>query len=319
MQSQPQPALITLIKSQIFEGYLMVKSSEQRTSSNGGKYLDIYLGDLSMDINGKMWDGTVAPPKVGTVVKIRAMMQEYNNRPQLRIDKLRAADESDAGKYSMDQLVKSAPLPPDIMMGEIIARVDAIADEQLKAVVGRKLELAGPALDYYPAAQRLHHAERGGLLNHTSTMLKMAAAVCEIYPSLDSDLLAAGVILHDLSKIGELKADSMGVVEDYTRSGLLLGHIVEGVASIINVCDELGVKAELKQMLAHMILAHHDLPEYGSPRRPMFPEAEALHIIDLLDARMYEMRQAIDGALPGGFTEKIWSLERRLYRREDHD
>ena len=69
-------------------------------------------------------------------------------------------------------------------------------------------------------------------------------------------------------------------------------------------------------MLEHMILSHHDLPEYGSPKPPMFPEAEVLHILDLLDARMFEMDSALKNVAPGTFTERIWSLERRLYRRE---
>ena len=65
-----------------------------------------------------------------------------------------------------------------------------------------------------------------------------------------------------------------------------------------------------------MILSHHDLPEYGSPRRPMFPEAEVLHTLDVLDARMFEMRRELSMVKPGAFTERIWSLERRLYRRK---
>ena len=73
---------------------------------------------------------------------------------------------------------------------------------------------------------------------------------------------------------------------------------------------------ELRIMLEHMILSHHDMPEYGSPKRPMFPEAEVLHTLDMLDARMYEMQRALEAVQPGSFTERIWSLERKLYRRE---
>ena len=69
-------------------------------------------------------------------------------------------------------------------------------------------------------------------------------------------------------------------------------------------------------LLEHMVLSHHDLPEYGSPKPPMFPEAEVLHILDLMDARIFEMNRALKAAQPGGFTERIWSLERKLYRRK---
>ena len=281
-----QTQLAHLIKNQMFEGYLLVKGGEQRTSSNGSKFLDMTLADISAEVNAKMWDGNTPAPRCGQVVKVRAMMLEYNGRPQLRVDKLRPLEERD--QVDMSLLVPCAPYPPEDM---------------LKALT-------------FPAAQKLHHAEKGGLLHHTSTMLRLAEAVCAVYPTLDSDLLAAGVILHDLCKMSEMNSDEMGVVTDYTVEGMLLGHLVEGVSEIQAICDEVGVDEELKLMLSHMILSHHDLPEYGSPKPPMFPEAEILHEIDLMDARMYEMNYALRSAQPGGFTERIWSLERKLYRRK---
>jgi len=314
MQSQSQQQLLSLIKGQMFEGYLLIKGSELRASANGSKYLDLTLSDVSGDVNGKMWDVAISAPKVGSVAKIRGMMQEYKDRPQLRIDKLRMVDNEDSVDMSM--LVRVAPRKSEDMYREIVDRVDRIQDDELKSVVRLRLEEAGARIIYFPAAQKLHHAERGGLLHHMSTMLKTAEAICGIYPTLDADLLAAGVVLHDLCKLTELNANEMGVVEEYTREGMLLGHLVTGVHHILSACERLNVREELQDLLAHMILAHHDLPEYGSPRRPMFPEAEVLHVVDLLDARIYEMNNALNGVSPGGYTEKIWSLERKLYRRE---
>lgn len=314
MQSQVQPSLGGMIKGQMFEGFLLVKAAEQRTSSNGSKYLDMTLGDVSGEVNAKMWDGTAAAPGVGKVIRIRGMMLEYNGKPQLRVDKFRLALEND--KFDMSMLMPCAPEPPQNMMDYILNRADAIVDKELKALVLLRLEQAGDKIYYYPAAQKLHHAERSGLLHHTSTMLRTAQALCEIYPQLDGDLLAAGVILHDLCKLEELSADEMGVVSEYTVEGQLLGHLVQGVSALGRAAEKLGTRKELVLMLQHMILSHHDLPEYGSPRRPMFPEAEVLHIIDLLDARMFEMDYALKNTAPGGFTERIWSLERKLYKRE---
>lgn len=314
MQSQVQPSLGGMIKGQMFEGFLLVKAAEQRTSSNGSKYLDMTLGDVSGEVNAKMWDGTAAAPGVGKVIRLRGMMLEYNGKPQLRVDKFRLALEND--RFDMSMLMPCAPEPPQNMMDYILNRADAIVDKELKALVLLRLEQAGDKIYYYPAAQKLHHAERSGLLHHTSTMLRTAQALCEIYPRLDGDLLAAGVILHDLCKLEELSADEMGVVSEYTVEGQLLGHLVQGVSALGRAAEKLGTRKELVLMLQHMILSHHDLPEYGSPRRPMFPEAEVLHIIDLLDARMFEMDYALKNTAPGGFTERIWSLERKLYKRE---
>lgn len=310
-----QLQLSQVIKNQMFEGYVLVKASEQRTSSTGSKFLDMTLGDVSGEFNAKMWDGTVQPPAAGTVVKIRAMMQEYNNRPQLRVDKLRPVTEKD--NVDMSLLLPCAPYPPEDMLSVIKSRVDRMQDEELKRLVTYRLDQCGEALMYYPAATRLHHAERSGLLHHTSTMLRMADAVCGIYTQLDGDLLAAGVILHDLCKITEIRADASGVAIDYSREGQLLGHIVRGVSELDKACEALSVREETRLMLEHMILSHHDLPEYGSPKPPMFPEAEVLHVLDLLDARMFEMNRELAGVQPGCFTDRIWSLDRKLYKTKD--
>ena len=310
-----QPQLTTMIKGQVFDGFLLTRTAAQKTSSNGSKYLDMTLCDISGEVNAKMWDGFTPAPGIAQVLRVRGMMMEYNGRPQLRVDKMRPATEED--DYDMDCLTPCAPMPAGEMKAVIYERVEEIADPQLKALVKMRLNECGDRLDYYPAASKLHHAERSGLLHHTSTMLRMAKLVCEIYPHLDKDLLAAGVVLHDLCKIDEMAADELGMVSDYTVEGMLVGHLVAGVAEIARCARELGVRRELTIMLQHMILSHHDLPEYGSPKPPMFPEAEVLHVLDLLDARMFEMQRELKNAQPGGFTDRIWSLERKLYRRKD--
>ena len=310
-----QPMLAEMIKGQMFDGFLLTRAAVQRTSSNGSKFLDMTLCDISGEVNAKMWDGYTPAPAVADVLRVRGMMTEYNGKPQLRVDKMRVASESD--DYDMSALAPCAPQPAGEMLDFILNRVDAFKDSDLKALVLTRLEECGDKLNYYPAASKLHHAERSGLLHHTSTMLRMAGYVCEVYPTLDADLLAAGVILHDLCKITEMASDEIGMVSDYTAEGMLIGHLVQGVAELARCGRELGVRKETLLLLEHMILSHHDLPEYGSPKKPMFPEAEVLHILDLMDARMFEMNRALQGVQPGGFTERIWSLERKLYKRKD--
>lgn len=310
-----QPKLAEMIKNTVFDGFLMVRAAQQRTASNGSKYLDMTLTDVSGDVNAKMWDGLTPAPEVATVVRVRGMMQEYNGHPQLRVDKMRPSVEEDQVDY--EKLIPCAPRPADDMLDEILNRVDAMRNHDLKALVLKRLEEAGDKLTLMPAALKLHHAERSGLLHHTSTMLRGAQMLCELYPFLDADLLAAGVILHDLCKIEEMRSDELGMVSDYTAEGNLLGHIVMGVSELERCGRELGTNREILLLLEHMILSHHDLPEYGSPKPPMFPEAEALHTLDLLDARMNEMQRELEKIVPGCFTERIWSLDRKLYRRKD--
>lgn len=306
-----QLTVAQLVKDLRFEGFLLVRSSDQRTGSNGSRYLDMNLTDRTGEINCKVWDGNVAPPPAGTVIKVRGLVQEYNGRLQLRVERLRAAAAEDQVDLSL--LVPCAPEAPDKMRSEIEDTIDRFKSEDLRKIVREMIRLAGDKLEWFPAAQRLHHAERSGLLHHTTGMLRTAEHIIEAYPWLNGDLLRAGVILHDLSKIAEMKSDELGNVTDYTRDGLLIGHLVRGVATLAQAAKNVGVEGEMVVLLEHMIISHHGEAEYGSPRKPMFPEAEVLHWIDLLDARMNEMQGIMDRTPAGAFSEKIWSLDRRLY------
>ncbi|MEG2603385.1 MAG: HD domain-containing protein [Clostridia bacterium] len=300
-----------LQKDQRFEGFLLVRTSDQRTGGNGSKYLDLNLADQTGEINAKVWDGTISPPIPGSVVKVRGGTLEYNGRLQLRVEKLRGQEPTD--EVDLATLAPCAPEASESMLAELESTVDAFESEPLRLITRELLRRFADKLSYYPAAQRIHHAERGGLLHHTTGMLRTAKAMTALYPWLHADLLYAGVILHDLCKTEEMDSDTMGVVRDYTEEGLLLGHLVLGVTRIQEAANSLGISGEPVTLLQHMMLSHHGEAEYGSPRKPMFPEAEVLHWIDLLDARMNEMQTAIDKLKPGVFSEKIWSLDRRLY------
>ena len=307
-----QPTIGELTKDMRFEGFLLVRSSDQRTGSNGGKYLDLTLADKTGELNGKVWDGNALPPASGSVIKVRGITQEYNGRLQLRVEKLR--DVVDSDDVDMTALTASAPEKPEAMLARIQEAIDGMRSEPIARIVREALNRRMDRLPYYPAAQRIHHAERSGLLHHTTGMLALAQAILPLYPWLNADLVIAGVILHDLCKTDEMDSDALGIVRDYSESGLLLGHIVMGVELIGEVARDVGVSGEPVLLLEHMMLSHHGEEEYGSPRKPMFAEAELLHWIDLIDARMFQINAATAKLEPGVFSEKIWSLERRLYR-----
>lgn len=300
-----------------FEGFLLVRSAEQRTSSNGGKYLDMTLCDTTGDINCKMWDGTVQPPRQGSVIKVRGTVQEYNGRLQMRIERLRNPSPED--DVDASQLMPCAPEPPDSMLKEIHRAIDGMQTPELKAILRELLSMCGDKLIYYPAAQRVHHAERSGLLHHTLGVLRAAEAVLPLYPFLDADLLKAGAIAHDLSKTAEFISDNAGNVSDYSAEGQLLGHLVHGVAQVREAARRANVEGEYVLLLSHMVISHHGLPDHGSPRPPMFPEAEMLHLLDDMDAKMNEMEGVMRRTPVGAFSEKIWSLDRRLYHPRLHE
>ena len=301
-----------------FEGFLIVRSAEQRAAASGKNYLDMTLADRSGSINAKMWDGTVQPPVPGSIVKVRATGNEFNGRMQLRVEKIRAAEKKD--DVDMASLIPCAPEDPKKMLEEIVRAADHIADDDLRRITCSLLDRAGDKLLTFPAAKQMHHAERSGLLHHMTTMLRAAKAIMTVYPRLNASLLTAGVIVHDLAKIDEMDADALGLVADYSVDGKLLGHIVRGVVNIQTAAEKTGASPAKALLLQHMVLSHHGIPDYGSPIAPKFPEAEVLNTLDTLDARLYEMDEAIARAVPGGFSEKVWGLDnRQLYRIPEED
>lgn len=306
-----QLSLAQLQTGMRYEGFLLVRSCEQRKDKNGNNYLDMKLSDQSGEMECKLWDRNADPFASGTIIKVRGSITEFNGRIQLKIERIRPAVDEDA--VDRRQLIPCAPEEPKVMMEEINRTVDAFESSDLKKLTKEMLRLAGDRLMYFPAAQRLHHAEYGGLLHHTTGMLRTAEHMIKAYPFLNGDLLRAGVIMHDLGKIQEMDSDASGSVRDYTADGLLLGHLVRGVATLQEAAKNVGVEGELVLLLEHMIISHHGEAEFGSPRKPMFPEAEVLHWIDLLDARMNEMKGIMDRLPEGAFSEKVWSLDRRLY------
>lgn len=308
-----QPQLSLLQKDDRFEGFLLVRSAEKRTGSTGNPYLDMTLADSSGDMNAKVWNTTQEAPVPGAVVKVRGLITEFNGRLQFRVEKFRSAAPEDNVDLSL--LVASAPDKPEDMLKTIDNVIGGMKNDTLQKVVRYLVNGLRDRLYYYPAAQRLHHAERSGLLHHTTSMLNVASALLTCYPALDGELLKAGIIVHDLGKILEMDSDEYGNVADYTRDGLLLGHLVRGVSRVREAARECGISDddEYLLLLEHMILSHHGEAEYGSPRPPMFPEAEMLHFIDVIDARMNEMEGILARTPEGIFSEKIWSLDRRIY------
>lgn len=308
------------VKEEIID-FFMIKSVQIKAGSNGKEYLDILLGDTTGEMSSKKWN--ISPSekdkfeqfKDGDIIKVKANIKEWNGIKQADISLVRLATEEDG--VDISQFIKCAPLPAKDMYEYMINTAEAFEDEDLKKLCLKVLEENKEKLLYWPAASKNHHAEFAGLLYHMKRMLDNGKAMCTVYGDmLDKDLLLAGVILHDMEKINEIESDENGISPGYSFEGQLLGHIVQGVKSIEKNCNQLGIDEEKKIMLEHMILSHHYEPEFGSPKKPLFPEAEILHYLDIIDARMYDMEDALRNVEPGEFSERVWTLDnRRMYKR----
>ena len=293
-------------------GYFYLKTSDVRISNQNSRYLDLTLCDDSGEINAKMWnaeDGDEILFRAGTIVYAECLVKEFQGALQLRVDTIRRTTDSE--DIDISRLVPSAPEKPEEMYAYCMRIASAIDDRDLKKLTVHILEKYKEELLVYPAAKSFHHSVRSGLLYHTYTMLKGARHYTELYPSLKGDLLYSGVILHDIGKIREMDLMDCGLVSDYTTEGNLLGHITLGICMVDAAASELGVPRDKAVLIEHMILSHHYEPEFGSPKKPAFPEAEVLHYLDIVDSRLYDMEQALEATKQGEFSEKINSLEKR--------
>ncbi|MCF0123878.1 MAG: HD domain-containing protein [Ruminiclostridium sp.] len=297
--------------------FYMVKSAVFKTGSNGKQYLDMLLGDCSGEIAGKKWDigddeaSSLTQLKEGDLVKIRGVVTEWNGSRQLRIGKLRRYDPA-VDQLVMKDYVKAAPEPAEDMYEYIMAKAISIKDEDLKAMACKFLQENKEHLLYWPGAMRNHHAEMAGLLYHIKRMLMLGEKACDIYTFLKKDWVICGVILHDMEKLNELLSNEMGVSPGYSFEGKLLGHIAQGVKAVEKMGTELGIPEEKKIMLQHMILSHHYEPDFGSPVKPVFPEAEILHYLDMLDAKLFDFEDALAPVKPGEFSERVRTLDGRM-------
>lgn len=301
------------------DSFLLIKSSQVRIASNNNKYLDLEFVDKTGTINAKYWEyreGDEHKFVPNKMLKVRGKIQDWKGSFQLKIIKSREVEESDG--INIEDFVPSAPIKNVVMYDEILAYKNKISDEELKQVVEIILDEYKEKLMYYPAAKSNHHSIRSGLLYHILRMLRLGENICSVYENLNIDLVFAGIILHDIEKINEMNSNELGFVDDYSCEGKLLGHIIQGVKKLELIGEHNNISREKILLLQHMILTHHYEPEYGSPKKPMIPEAEILHYVDVMDARMYDMFEAIEDVESGEFSDRIWSLDKRqIYKTKN--
>lgn len=305
----------------LVEGFCIIKSVDVKTSSRGDSYLDMMLSDKDGEINAKLWRYSKelhGEYTANALVKVRGTIAPYNGMDQLKIDKIRPTMESD--NVDPSDFVKTALYSGEEMFAELYSIAQGFKDEDLKAIVSAILEDNRLKLLYWPAAFKLHHAVRGGLMLHTLSIVRLAQNVCKVYPFVDEELLISGAILHDIAKLTEFEVADTGIATGYSVEGNLLGHLAMGASVIDRYAEKLGINKETSILLQHMCLSHHGEPEFGAAVRPMFIEAELLSELDLMDSRVYEMKEAVEATAENDFSGRIWAMDnRKLYNHSRKD
>lgn len=288
--------------------YALIKELNEKKDKNGNGFLDlIVIGSDKKEYPAKIWrfenNGQFA---TDDVIEIEYTVDNYKGKTQLNITTIKKAPDE-----MIKDFIPSSEYDGKSVFSILLNKVNNFTDSELKAIVSQIMLDNRAALEVYPAAYRLHHAMVGGLMLHTASIVEMAEKICTIYPNINRELLLSGAILHDVAKTFEMNTAKSGLCSGYTIGGELIGHLVKGAMYIDETAKSLGIDSEKVTLLEHMVLSHHGVPEFGSPVRPMFLEAEILSSLDSLDATIFEINNATSKVEAGSFTDRQWALDNR--------
>lgn len=301
-----------LANGQEADFFALLSDKSQLTTKDGKPYWRVTFRDAKRECSFPVWSD--APHfkaatdewQVGGFYKVRALYHETAYGPQFDIRRIRAvekSDEQDGFDPAMCQRRSAFDLQE--MFDELLKLAkDKITDDPLQTLVVGLLEKHQEELLVWPAAVRNHHAFVGGYLEHVRNVANHAVQLAENYallypdmnPALDVGMVAAGGILHDIGKLLELRTSAVGA--EYTASGSLVGHILQGRDMVRDAARELDPPLDTESLLRleHIIISHQRLPEWGSPKPPMTPEALIVHFADDCDAKFMMMKTVIEEA-----------------------
>lgn len=313
MSKRTNEPIATWQEGDLVQGFALVRRREVRQDRNGRDYLDLTLADASGAIPAKAWSDSPALSQsfgAGDYVAFVGTVQSYRETPQMKLDNCRKVVEEDRLRgFDEARLIPTTKEDIDDLWRRLtrIYREEVVRPELVR-LAAETLDALGAELREHPAAKSIHHAYRGGLLEHTVSMAELALAVTGHYRDVDRDLVLLGVLFHDLGKLRELAPMPDN---DYTLPGRLVGHVVIGRDLLKERAAAIpDFPADLLLLLEHLVLSHQGKKEFSSPVEPMTFEAFVLHFIDDLDSKLAQLRAARDTG--SGFVY-LRPLERFVY------
>lgn len=307
-----------LKEGQILSGIYLSKMHTTAMTKNGKTYLSLVLKDRSGEISAKVWDipSNFDPVTIqdGWYLCIHGKVETYNGNLQLVIDALKLPTKEDLEKVDIKDIVPCSPYEQEEVLEFIYNTLEEFSDKEISKFVGNIILENEQMLCVAPAAKAIHHAVVGGLLWHMKGMLDIGKAIAGFYP-INSDILFAGIILHDIAKLQEFTLSPIGLVSEYSVRGCLLGHISMGMAYLEKMSLKYPISEEKLLLLQHMILSHHGEPEKGSPVRPAFLEAFLLNMIDGMDAHARVYMDTEENLEEGQLSSPVFGLNNvRVYK-----
>lgn len=298
---------------------LFLIASASQLQARNGPFWRLELKDASASIEARIWSPLsqqYADIPSGSIAEVEGRAESFREHVQINVSALRLLSPEETATVDISRLVPASERPAQEMYDELLA----LCRKELTHKPWRKFilgvlgdETVRSGLMTAPAAKALHHAWVGGLLEHTLSVATLCMRLCDHYPTLDRQTLLAGAVCHDLGKLWEL---SGGLDNGYTDEGQLIGHIILGLEKLERPLSRSGLEPELAMHFKHLVLSHHGLYEYASPRLPQTAEAFALHYADNIDAKLTQSRSLFSDLEEeeAGWSPYQRSLERSIYR-----
>lgn len=296
----------------VIDDVYVITNKQLSTTNQGKLFLKGFVSDRTAQLSARMWNATKRDfdrlPESG-FVHVRGRIENYQQSVQLIIDSFGDAKD---GSYEIADLLPHTDKDIDAMFSRLVELLESLQNRHVAALVDAYLQDQSLMSDFRraPAAMNFHHAYLGGLLEHTLNSMEVADAVLKFYPRLNRDLVLAGIFLHDIAKCWELRFDC---AFSYTDGGQLVGHIVKSVLWLEEKVKSAeatlaeAIPRPVVDVLQHIILSHHGLPEHGAARVPSTPEAIAVHVIENLDAKLMMALAACRSETPGPGAEGNWT------------
>jgi len=299
----------------------LVAQADLGVDRRGQRYYSLILNAKGgRQIEGKVWSDNIAGEiTAGSGLEVLARVDEYRGQKQLNIQRY---DVLSPEKYDLSAHIRSTDIDVDAAFEEMFdwAR-DEFRNPYLKGLLTQfhENQSFARAFKESPAASFHHHNYRGGLIEHSLEVWRLADSIEQLFPTrLDRELMLAGAALHDIGKINSYRI--VTGISEHTEAGQLLDHIFISASMVSNIWDS-AVRARApeddredaartKMLLLHIILSHHGKPEWGSPVLPRTPEAILIHYCDVLSATMQKCFSSLDNAPEGAtWTQKVYMMD----------
>lgn len=316
--------------------HVQLSQYTERTTSSGKPFLVVTFTDATEQLELRIWDTLPQFQAISQLDKhcflslegdwiqnkygVDGVHWSMRKLEQSEIDTLLTGDEKTRRKQERDWQY-------------ILDQTASISDPRLHSLCKIFISEHGSRFRRTAGARRIHHARRGGLVEHVAQMMRSAVALTTVYEHMNLDLLLSAILFHDCGKMWENSYDEQSFAQNYELMGEMLGHIPIGIQITVKLWDTMTNAPEaeafktmtpksdlVKMHLLHLIASHHGSYEFGSPTLPRTPEAMLLHHIDNIDAKLETMHDTYNTApeLAPNILQKQFPLPANLVQPLEH-